>query len=79
MEATTDKSKTEIASANEMLAAGGALAVFGTLGTLLTGAVCPVCVVGTPLLLGGGVVKKIRKQFRKNKSIRPLQPGERAG
>ena len=55
----------ESTSANEMLATGAAVGTFGTAAALLAGFVCPVCTVATPLLLGGGVVKKLQERRRK--------------
>ena len=46
-------------SANELLFAGTAFGGVGTMGALATGAVCPICIVATPLLLGIGLVKKL--------------------
>ena len=45
-------------SANEFLVAGTALGAVGTVGALATGAVCPICIVATPLLLGIGLLQK---------------------
>lgn len=52
-------------SGNEMLVTGAAVGTFGTAAALLAGFVCPVCTVATPLLLGGGVVKKLQERKRK--------------
>ena len=52
-------------SANEMLVGGVALGTFGTAAVLLAGVVCPVCTIGTPLLLGGGIAKKLQERKRK--------------
>ena len=41
------------------LAAGGGLTVVA-LGGLAAGAVCPLCVVGAPLLVGYGIYKKYK-------------------
>ena len=46
-------------SANELLVAGTTMGLVGAAGTLLTGALCPLCLVGTPLLLGIGLFKKL--------------------
>jgi len=41
------------------LAAGGTLALTAIAGAALTGAVCPICAVGAPVLLGLGVCRKL--------------------
>lgn len=46
-------------SGNELLRAGLAVGAVG-LGGALIGAVCPLCVVVTPALLGLGAVQKLR-------------------
>ena len=46
-------------NANELLVAGTTMGLAGTAGILLTGALCPLCIVGTPLLLGIGLFKKL--------------------
>lgn len=51
-------------NANGLLAAGTTMGLVGTAGTLLTGAVCPLCVVGAPVLLGIGIFKKLRARRR---------------
>jgi len=45
---------------NSLLGAGLGLGAFGAAGGLLLGAVCPVCIVATPALIGAGVVQRIR-------------------
>jgi len=45
--------------ANKLLAGGIGIGAIGVLGAL-TGAVCPVCVVAAPVLLGAGAYKKWR-------------------
>ncbi len=46
-------------TANEFLKAGLAVGAIGAAGALI-GAVCPLCVVATPALLGLGTVGKLR-------------------
>ncbi len=45
-------------SGNELLASGLGVGAVGALGALVTGAVCPLCIVATPALLGVGLVQK---------------------
>ncbi len=58
-------------SANEMLVTGAAVGTFGTAAALLAGFVCPVCTIATPLLLGGGVVKKLQEKKRRKQNPQP--------
>ena len=44
---------------NSYLGAGVGLGVFGLASGALLGAVCPLCIVATPALLGAGVYKRI--------------------
>ncbi len=46
-------------SGTTFLTTGLSVGAMGMIGAAL-GAVCPVCVVATPLLLGAGVVQKLR-------------------
>jgi hypothetical protein len=48
-------------SGNLELAAGGGLAAMAVAGAA-AGAVCPLCVVGAPVLLGFGAYKKLKKK-----------------
>lgn len=45
---------------NALLGAGLGIGAIGALGGLVAGAVCPVCIVATPALLGAGVVQRVR-------------------
>jgi len=45
--------------ANGYLGAGVGLGMFGLASGALLGAVCPLCIVATPALLGAGVYKRI--------------------
>ena len=55
-----DKRRKELNfEANTCLGAGVGVGALGALGAA-AGAVCPLCVVFTPLLLGAGVVRKIQ-------------------
>ena len=47
------------ADARGYLGAGLGLGAFGVASGVLLGAVCPVCIVATPLLLGTGVYKQL--------------------
>ena len=55
--------------ANSLLAAGAAMGAVGVAGALVTGAVCPLCVIVTPVLLGFGLIKKLRLRKRLRPSI----------
>jgi hypothetical protein len=45
---------------NQLLGAGVGIGAMGLAGGVLLGAVCPLCVVFTPALLGAGVYKRLR-------------------
>lgn len=45
---------------NTLLGAGVGIGAIGALGALVGGAVCPVCIVATPALIGAGVVQRVR-------------------
>lgn len=53
--------------ANKLLAGGIGIGAIGVLGAL-TGAVCPVCVVAAPVLLGAGAYKKWRAAAAKTEA-----------
>lgn len=67
--------KEEKAEANAMLAGGAAIAAIGVAGAVASGAVCPVCVVAAPLLLGIGAVRRIRaaRQRSTTEGVAPLK------
>lgn len=49
-----------VRDARQLMAYGAAIGVIGLGGALISGAVCPVCVVAAPALLGAGIVKRLR-------------------
>lgn len=56
-----DEARAEIRrEANEHLAMGGAIGAIGVASAALFGAVCPVCIVATPALLGLGAYKRFK-------------------
>jgi hypothetical protein len=63
--AMVERTKEDNNEANTMLAGGATIAAIGIAGAIAGGAVCPVCVVAAPLLLGIGVARKIRAAKRK--------------
>ncbi len=68
-----DKNEKQInedcANANNLLAAGASAGAIGTAGVLITGAVCPLCIIATPLLLGVGLVKRLNAKRKQNKLV----------
>ncbi len=52
----------ERSEANSCIALGAGVGALGTLGATLSGAVCPVCVVVAPALIGIGVYKRVKKK-----------------
>lgn len=59
MEARQDIDESRL-DANYLLAGGASAGAIGTAGVLITGAVCPLCIVATPLLLGAGLFKRMK-------------------
>jgi len=47
------------------LLAGSSLGVYSVASTMLAGAVCPLCVIAAPVLVGAGLVKKARAKAGK--------------
>lgn len=60
-------------TANDLLRAGLAVGVIGVGGALI-GAVCPLCVVATPALLGLGAVQKLRASLQARRVKAAQQP-----
>lgn len=52
--------KLKIKEANTMLGTGAGLAAFGAGSAALIGATCPLCIVAAPVLIGIGVVGRIK-------------------
>lgn len=69
-----DRKKEDNNEANAMLAGGATVAAIGIAGAIVSGAVCPVCVVAAPVLLGIGAARKIRAARRRSgaKDAAPL-------
>lgn len=59
---TADKPPTR--ESTEYLAMGLGIGTFGVLGAIAGSALCPVCVVATPALLGVGLYKRWRERVR---------------
>ena len=55
-----DAEKAEKREANACIGLGLGVGAVGVGGALLSAAVCPICVVVAPGLLGAGVIKRIR-------------------
>jgi hypothetical protein len=58
------KKKEDDREANAMLAGGATIAAIGIAGAV-AGAMCPICVVAAPVLIGIGVTRKIRAARRR--------------
>jgi len=69
-EKTIDESRSD---ANNLLAAGASAGAIGTAGALITGAVCPLCIIATPVLLGVGFLKRM-KVNRAQKKLVEVEP-----
>lgn len=55
-----EKDRADDKDAGTLLATGAGIAAIGVAGAILGGAVCPVCVVAAPALIGMGAWKKLR-------------------
>ena len=62
-QATTQE---ELKDANTILGAGLGVGALGAAGALIAGAVCPICIVATPVLVGGGLLKRRRAKRQLN-------------
>lgn len=60
-------SNPERSEANSCIALGAGVGALGALGTALSGAVCPLCVVVAPALIGIGVYKRVKERGSKGK------------
>lgn len=47
---------------NKELVFGASLSTYAAASTIITGTVCPLCVIASPILLGIGVYKKIKNR-----------------
>ncbi len=54
----------QVQEANGMLSMGAGIGAIGALSALAFGAVCPICVVATPALVGVGLYKRMRLHRR---------------
>ena len=59
-EKTEEKKQEELQEANTCVALGAGVGALGLGSALLVGAVCPLCVVVSPALIGLGLVKRLR-------------------
>jgi hypothetical protein len=59
---TADPRSSEAATraATELIASGIGIGVLGTVAAVISGAVCPVCVVAAPALIGVGAYRRWR-------------------
>lgn len=67
------KSRVTHHTANEFLKAGVAVGAIGVAGALI-GAVCPLCVVATPALLGLGTAGKLRAMVLGRRATQAAEP-----
>lgn len=54
------RKKDRVADANTLIASGVGIGVFGAAAAAISGAVCPLCIVAVPALVGVGVYKRWR-------------------
>ena len=64
--------------ANGCIMIGAGVGVAGIVAALASGAVCPLCVVAAPGLIGAGLVKRFTAERRKNRKNSPGSPEEQA-
>ena len=50
----------ELKEANTLLGTGVGIGVIGAAGAAISGAVCPLCVLFTPVLVGSGIYKRLK-------------------
>ncbi len=62
-ELTTEKKS--LPASNTLIACGLTVGALGAGAAFLSGAVCPLCIVATPALLGGGILMKIKEKNKK--------------
>ena len=60
------KNEKEYDTGNTCLVAGFGIGALGVTGAVTAGAVCPLCVIATPALLGIGAFQKLRYSKNKN-------------
>ncbi|MFW5739727.1 MAG: hypothetical protein ACOC1F_05115 [Myxococcota bacterium] len=63
-EVADDQAALDRADAKKYLWSGAGVAAIGAVGAVVGGAVCPVCVVATPALVGFGLYKAWRGRER---------------
>ena len=62
--ADSDAQREETRDANAMIAAGAGIGLLGVVTAAIGGAVCPVCVVAAPALVGVGALRRWRNRRR---------------
>lgn len=60
-----DREPSARGEANRLLLAGAGIGAIGVASAIVGAAVCPVCVVAAPALLGAGAYKRWRSRDRK--------------
>lgn len=66
-----DKKDPETTDARSLILGGLGIGAFGVISAVVGGAVCPVCVVAAPALVGVGVYKRWRSGARKAREEAP--------
>jgi hypothetical protein len=69
-----EKSGVARSDANTLLAGGFGIGAFGLISAAIGGAVCPVCVVAAPVLLGVGAYKRWSLASRRTRGTPPVEP-----
>lgn len=69
----------ERAEGNELLGAGLGIGAFGVASGVLLGAVCPLCVVAAPALVGAGIYKRFAARRRAKRALQDASVKEPSG
>lgn len=64
----SERTPPKIRESTQYLAMGVGIGAFGVLGAIVGTAVCPVCVVATPALLGAGLYKRWKERSERGRS-----------
>ena len=74
MDTTAKTNEKALSNANGLLAAGASAGAIGTAGALITGAVCPLCIIATPVLVGAGLVKRMKLNRKQKTALPEVKP-----
>lgn len=55
------KKNNKVTEGNDYLLMGGGVGAYGATLAVVTGTICPTCIIIAPALIGAGIYKKLRK------------------